>query len=87
MLASVEVEDAQGSFEAGVELWRQAISEEEGVPLVKTLALGGDGEFQFKHLSLQEKLFVDALLLGEADEFWSSDEVLCSHLLAPLAPC
>ena len=38
------------------------------------LALGDQsGEFQFKHLSFQEALFVRALCLGEAAAFWATD--------------
>ncbi len=48
--------------------------------LVKTLTLGGGGEFQFKHLSLQERLFVDALVAGEANEFWGDDDALHKSL-------
>ena len=68
-------------------LWRQMLhtSGSNGasspVPLVKVLALGHlTGEFQFKHLSFQEALFVQAITRREADAFWQTDKVAAARL-------
>ena len=48
------------------------------------LALGDQsGEFQFKHLSFQEALFVRALCLGEAAAFWATDAAAAAALRTP----
>ena len=53
---------------------------ERGVPLIKTLSIGGGGEYQFKHLSLQEKLFIKGIKNGEVTDFWPTDTVLIKRL-------
>ena len=52
------------------------------IPVVKILASDGDrsGEFQFKHLSFQEALFVEAIILGEVPQFWATDADAARHL-------
>lgn len=44
------------------------------IPLVKVLASDGErsGEFQFKHKSFQEALFVEAVIRCEVPEFWQN---------------
>jgi len=67
-------------------LWRQLLhtcsnGASSPVPLVKVLAFGRQtGEFQFKHLSFQEALFVQAITRREADAFWQTDKVAAARL-------
>lgn len=63
-----ELADARASLSGRpdeLDMWDRCVR--AGViPLVKVLASDGDrsGEFQFKHLSFQEALFVEALMAG-----------------------
>ena len=70
------LEDARAALHDPKEqqLWWQLV-ESGTIPLVKVLAMGHcSGEFQFKHLSFQEALFVQAVGLGEVPDFWATDE-------------
>ena len=83
---------AEGGADNGAlfECWRRlrALTTEQGVagiPTVKTLSEGGEsaeGEYQFKHLSIQEALFVEALERGEAGGFEAADEEQAAKRLA-----
>ena len=60
-------------------IWRRLEADIVGIPLVKTLQVGGGygAEYQFKHLSFQEALFAGELLAGNAREFWSAGLLKC----------
>ena len=69
--SSVHVSSAIGN-EAGRALWQQLEEEAQGVPLIKTLAARVDGffrgkpaQYQFRHLSFQEALCAQALVIDE----------------------
>ena len=64
-------------------LWRRLLDREAGVPLVKTLSVDANGEYQFKHLSFQEALVVEALVEdapGARGTFWGDDDAACCRL-------
>ncbi|GMH82002.1 hypothetical protein TrVE_jg184 [Triparma verrucosa] len=68
-----EVRDALAGHDDELSLWMQ-LMRRGSFPLVKVLASDGEtsGEFQFKHLSFQEALFVEAVRRDEAPSFWDS---------------
>ena len=78
-----DVGEALAATPSLLALWGRLLTE-GAVPLVKVLALGDQtGEFQFKHLSFQEALFVQAAMRGDAAAFWSSDAVAARVLGTP----
>ena len=75
-----DARDVLAADTAHLALWEE-LMRSGTIPLVKVLALGdASGEFQFKHLSFQEALFVSALVRGEASTFWATDQVAAQNL-------
>ena len=72
----------------GVTMWLHMNKEDAGLPLVKTLEAQTElapAQYQFKHLSFQEGLFAQHLLI-QADEGWSqweTDETAAEFLNNP----
>ena len=73
-----DVEAALAGHPLELKLWTELAKTERGAPLVKTLEMGVDGSgrvsglWQFKHLSFQESLFVQALTKDEVPSFWEA---------------
>ena len=72
----------------GLTLWLHLNKEDGGIPLTKTLEAQTElapAQYQFKHLSFQEGLFAQHLLLLAQDgwEGWQSDEKAASFLNNP----
>ena len=53
-----------------LKLWSEAEESQRGIALIKMLQSGGDfgAQYQFRHLSFQEGIFADALLVDESGE-------------------
>ena len=72
----------------GLTLWLHLNKEEGGLPLTKTLEAqteAAPAQYQFKHLSFQEGLFAQHLLLQAQDgwEGWATDEMAAKFLNNP----
>eukprot|EP00519_Triparma_laevis_P008571 CAMPEP_0182519176 /NCGR_PEP_ID=MMETSP1321-20130603/44958_1 /TAXON_ID=91990 /ORGANISM="Bolidomonas sp., Strain RCC1657" /LENGTH=1957 /DNA_ID=CAMNT_0024727141 /DNA_START=127 /DNA_END=5997 /DNA_ORIENTATION=- len=66
---SKDVDDALAGSEKEAEFWRSLVASEDGPPLIKTLVDAGGGKeglYQFRHLSFQEGLYVQAIAQGAA---------------------
>ena len=80
-----DFENPMAGHSAQFELWERLSAEDEGVPLVKTLDVQA-GEYQFKHLSFQEALFVEGVIVDEGvlrDALWSNNKAAQKNLCAP----
>ena len=72
----------------GLTLWMHLNKEDAGLPLIKTLEAQTElapAQYQFKHLSFQEGLFAQHLLI-QADlgwEGWETDAISCGFLNNP----
>ena len=72
----------------GLTLWMHLNKEDAGLPLIKTLEAQTElapAQYQFKHLSFQEGLFAQHLLI-QADlgwEGWETDAISCEFLNNP----
>ena len=72
----------------GLTLWLHLDKEEGGLPLTKTLEAQTElapAQYQFKHLSFQEGLFAQHLLIQAAEgwEGWATDETAATFLNNP----
>ena len=72
----------------GLTLWMHLNKEEAGLPLTKTLEAQTElapAQYQFKHLSFQEGLFAQHLLIqaNEGWETWETDETAAEFLNNP----
>ena len=69
-------------------MWLHLDKEEAGIPLAKTLEVQTDSapaQYQFKHLSFQEGLFAQHLLMQAVDgwEGWATDDLAADFLNNP----
>ncbi len=80
-----EIDDALAGDAEALALWHSLLQGDGGPPLIKVLTEpeegdASQGEYQFKHISFQEALFVSSFLSSEADGFISTPEDISKRL-------